>query len=523
MTNGILGKRVIIGSDLVERIPTWALYLLLALISLAIYGQSIGFPLIWDSAQLITENPSIRAFDPIGAFAAPTTIGASGYSGQPFEQGGYYRPVLQLLFSGWYQLAGESSALWHGLALAVNVVTVMLAFRLMQAMKQPQWAAFAIVLLFAVNPGRVSAITLVYGLSNQFFGVFILSAFLCWVREERWWSLGFFLLALGCRETAVLYPLIALIWELLFKKENRPWVSLGAHVGLVAIYLVARHLVGATAGLTTLSPVVWLNCVVVILSSHLHSLAWPSWGVRYYPLEEFATLSLRALAGYGVLIGGLLALLWGWKRNRWVAFWLLWFGVWISVHFNVGQFGEFLMDEKNNYLLALSFAALFVSLAKLSREYALVLCLAVVVAQGGLSAWRASHWHDPITFYSSAIEQAPQFATLHYNLGNAHVDAEAFPEAEEAFLKTVELAPGHSMAWNNIGNIRYMRQDLPGAARAWQNSFNANPMNMMAAHNLSLAYSRLGDQEAAALYYSRYLKLKALQTAPLPAQPRAGD
>lgn len=254
MTKGTLEKQVIIGSDLVERIPTWVLYLLLALISLAIYGQSIGFPLIWDSAQLIMENPAIRVFDPIRAFTTPTTIGAHGYSGQPFEQGGYYRPVLQLLFSGWYQLAGESSALWHGLALVMNVVAIILVFRLMQAMEQPRWAAVAITLLFAVSPGRVSAITLVYGLSNQFFGVFVLSAFLCWMREERWWSLGFFLLALGCRETAILYPVIALIWELLFKKEKRPWFSLGAHGGLVVGYLVARHLVGATAGFTKLSP-----------------------------------------------------------------------------------------------------------------------------------------------------------------------------------------------------------------------------------------------------------------------------
>lgn len=504
------------GPAFAARLPDLALYGAVALVSLLIYGQTVGFPLIWDSASLITENPATRTFDPLTAFTAPTTIGGAGAAGDRVGQLYYYRPVLQVLISGWYQLAGANSALWHGLAVTLNIVACLLVFRLMRAMEQPRWAAFAVALLFAVNPGRVAGITSVYGLSNQFFGVFALAAFLCWVREARGWTLGFLALALGCRETAVLFPAIALFWALLFKKDRRAWGWLGAQVALVAAYLAARALVVETPGLTTVAPLTWANTVAVIVSNHLHSLAWPGWGAREYPMADYSDFSLQFVLSYAVLAGGVIALVWGAKRNRWVAFWLLWFGTWLSIHFNVGRFGDFLMAEKDNYLLALSFAVLFVAAARMARQYAPILCAAVVVAQGGLSAWRASYWHDPVTFFSSAIEHAPGFAPLYYNLGLALVDDQDFSAAAAAFRKTVQLVPNHSMAWNNLGNIRYMNRDLAGATRAWRNAYDADPGNMMAAYNLSLAYSRLGDRQTAAQYYARYLTLKAGKEAQAP-------
>lgn len=514
MTSGNPARLGGAGADLVERLPDLALYAFLGLVSILIYGQSIGFPLIWDSASLITENPATRTFDPLSAFTTPTTIGPEGYVGDKVDQIHYYRPVLRLLISGWYQVAGESAALWHALAVFLNIAAVFLVFRLMRAMNQPRWVAMTVALLFAVNPGRVSGVTWIYSLSNQFFGVFVLAAFLCWVREARWWSLGFLALALGCRESAILFPAIALVWELLFKTEKRAWAWLGAHGALAAGLVVARFLVVGTVEWAAPSPLVWLNTVAVITSGHLHSLVWPNWGVRFYPLEDISSFSPRLLLSYGVLASGLIALGWGLKRNRWVAFWLLWFGVWLSIHFSVGRFGDFLMAEKNNYLLALSFAVLLIAVSQLARRYALVLCAVVAVAQAGLSAWRVTHWRDPVTYFSSAIEQAPRFPALQYGLAMAHVTAKDYSGAEAAFLRTIELVPGHSMAWNNLGNIRYMRQDVAGAIKAWRRAFDADSGNMMAAHNLSLGYSRIGDRQAAARYYSHYLKLRAAQATP---------
>jgi hypothetical protein len=498
-------------TDILERLPAWALYAVLAMVSLAIYGQSVGFPLTWDSATLILENPAIRSFDPVAAFTTPTTIAAGGYSGDPVEKLHYYRPVLQLIMAGWYQVAGEGAAAWHALAVLANIAAVILAFHLVRAMGLPRWAAFAVALLFAANPGRVAGIAWVYGLSDQTFGLFVLAAFLCWVREARWWSLAFLALALGSRETAILFPFVALSWELLFRERGeRAWAWLAGLCGLVAAYLVLRILVVGGAPLTAMPPVQLFNSIAMITANHVLSILWPGWGVREYPVEDFSMLSPRLLLSYAVLAAGLAGLAWGVKRNRWVAFWLLWFGIWLSIHFNVGRFGEYLMAEKNNYLLALTFAALFVAAARLAGRHALTVCAVIVVLHGGLSAWRVTHWRDPVTYFTAAIERTPRFATLHYNLANEYVAREDFAKAEHAYLKTIEVDSGHSMAWNNLGNIRFMRQDIPGAADAWQKALESNTANMMAAYNLSLAYKRLGDPEAAARYYSHYLKLKAM-------------
>lgn len=496
-------------TNILERLPAWALYAVLALVSLAIYGQTVGYPLIWDSAQLILNNPTIRSFDPVAAFTMPTSIDSGEFTGDPGSVLQYYRPVLQLIMSGWYQIAGENAAPWHALAVLANIAAVILAFHLVRAMGQPRWAAFAVALLFAVNPGRVAGIASVYGLSDQTFGIFILAAFLCWVREARGWALAFLALALGCRETAILFPLVTLAWELLFRERGeRPWAWLARLCGLVAAYLAVRGLVVGGAPLTALPPLQLLNAITAITANHVLSIIWPGWGVHEYPMEDFSALSARILASYAVLSAGVAGLAWGVKRNRWAAFWLLWFGIWLSIHFNVGRFGEYLMAEKNNYLLALSFAAIFVAAARLAGRHALAVCAVVAVLHGGLAAWRATHWRDPVVFFASAIESTPNFATLHYNLAGTYIQREDFSNAEKAYLETVKVNPRHSMAWNNLGNIRYIKTDVAGAAEAWRKALDANSDNMMAAYNLSLAYKKLGDPEAAARYYSHYLKLK---------------
>lgn len=514
--NAIPETRLSTGSDLLERLPAWTLYALLALVSLAIYGQTVGFPLIWDSSGLILYNPAIRSFDPVTAFAAPTAVGTDGYAGDPLAQLEYYRPVLQLILSGWYRIAGQSPAWWHALSVLADIASVILAFHLVRAMGQPRWVAFAIAMLFAANPGRVAGVAWVYSLSDQTFGLFILAAFLCWVREARGWALAFLALALGCRETAVLFPLVALSWELLFRqREERAWGWLAALCGLVAAFLVAHGLVAGSAGLTSLPPVRLFNSIAVIVANHVLSILWPGWGVHEYPLEDYSAFSLRVLLSYAVAGAGLAALAWTLRRNSWAAFWLLWFGIWLSIHFNVGLFGEFLMAEKNNYLLALSFAALFVAAAQVAGRYALAVCAVVLVLHGGLAAWRTSHWRDPVIYFTSAIASTPGFATLHYNLAGAYRAREDFVRAEQAYLDTIAVDPRHSMAWNNLGNIRFMRKDIRGAAQAWQTAFDASPSNMMAAYNLSLAYARLGDPAAAARYRAIYQQLKAA-TGPAP-------
>jgi hypothetical protein len=506
--------------DIVERTPQLLLYSLLALVSIVIYGQSLGFPLIWDSHILVVQNPAIRTFDPVTAFSTPTTIDPAT---SELAKLYYYRPVLQLFFSAWYQLVGENAAMWHGLAVALNLIAVFLVYRLMLAMDQPRWSALAVALLFAVNPGRVSAVAWVYGLSNQFFGILILAAFLFWVLRMRYWSLAFFLLALGCRETAVLFPVITFIWELLFGKERRPWGWLGAQVALVGGYLAMRSLVVGGAEITTLAPLAWLNSVAVIVAAHVNSLAWPVWGVRFYPFEDFSAFSARVLLSYAVLGASLAALYWGLRRNRWVAFWLLWSGVWVSIHFNVGRFGDFLMDEKTNYLLALSFAVLLVTISRLAGRHVLVVCAVVIVVHGALSTWRVTYWHDSVAFFGSAAELAPGYPRLRQNLGLAQFEVANYPAAGEAFRKVIELAPDHSMAWNWLGRVRYMDKDYKGAIQAWLRSLELDPGNTAAAFDLSHGYKRIGDEKAAARYHTLFLKLQAERPIPIITRPQNGD
>jgi uncharacterized protein (TIGR02466 family) len=102
-------------------------------------------------------------------------------------------------------------------------------------------------------------------------------------------------------------------------------------------------------------------------------------------------------------------------------------------------------------------------------------------------------------------------ATIETLRGRALNNLRRLEEAEAAFRRAVELAPGFADAWHNLGHVLWMRGDLAGAKEALGESGNLAPDDTRVLHKLGLIASEENHPEEA----ERLLRL-ALEIEDLP-------
>jgi uncharacterized protein (TIGR02466 family) len=88
-------------------------------------------------------------------------------------------------------------------------------------------------------------------------------------------------------------------------------------------------------------------------------------------------------------------------------------------------------------------------------------------------------------------------ASIEVMRGRALNNLRRLVEAEAAFDRAVELAPGSSEAWHNLGHVRWMRGDMAGAKEALGTAGNLAPDDVRVWHKLGLIASEENHPEEA--------------------------
>ncbi len=264
----------------------------------------------------------------------------------------FFRPIsfawMKLLYewSGWSPLAQHVACLgWHALA-CVLLTALLIRLGLGRGL------AWAVAALFAVHPGHVATVQWIAAQTELMVTVFMLVALLAYVRMRGWdstspggwgWAalvLLAFLLALGCRENAVMLPFVLLVSELGLRwttssggvrnpveradRKSRSalvagvWVSLGA--ALVG-YLVLR---GSLLGGINVPPRPYIvspsepDFFRFVLDKTCYYLLGEFLLAPVVPIGGLAYLRERPLLFYGsaaLLLAVLLIGWWRWRRR----------------------------------------------------------------------------------------------------------------------------------------------------------------------------------------------------------------
>ena len=106
------------------------------------------------------------------------------------------------------------------------------------------------------------------------------------------------------------------------------------------------------------------------------------------------------------------------------------------------------------------------------------------------------------------VEEHPDRASSHYNLGLAYTVSGRAKLAEESYLKALEIEPTMVQAWVNLGGVRMMRWEFKGCLEANQAAARLRDDLPIVHYNMGQAYLYLNDPENLVKCNQRVLELE---------------
>jgi hypothetical protein len=409
----------------------------------ACYGNTLANDFVWDD-RLTAVAP-----------ADPTK-----------RTGAYYRPVVMLSFAVDRAVWGERPAGFHLTNLLAHAGVGWLVGAFAQALGAVPGAALAASLLFVAHPVQTEAVSYVSGRTDVLCALFVLAALLAWRRArgalDRWAvvTAALTLAALGCKETALLVPLVLLVpGASPAAHPPRPWLPIA-----VALAWAIGWTVTAAEGTTLGGLGARLPAVAAIAVDYARLLAWPS----DLHLERFVAVPGRSAgvvlamwAAVVVLLGALVALA---LRTRTLvalalalATYLPASGV-VPVYPAIADRALF-AAEHFLYLPLCGLVPLLVLGARraLPPAVAAGLVVALVAVWTPVTIARNRDWRDERTLFTQTLRYDPPVARVWYDLGNVRL-ADGDPvEAERLYRAALARAPRDGAIHLNLG-IALQRQ-----------------------------------------------------------------
>jgi tetratricopeptide (TPR) repeat protein len=462
----------------------------LTLLVFAVYLNALGNGFVSDDIDGILQNPDLNNFSSF--FSSPLKLLRSFY------------PILSAVI---VQIFGKIPLPFHFLNIIFHLGTVIAIF-LLVCLISDRTAAFFTAALVACHPIMTEAVTWISGGGHVMYSFFIILGLLFYilaVRKEKFLYLSLIasILALSSSEKAIIFPLLIIILALSLKIKPTNLKKLAILLipavltCLLFITLIPARLSVLQNGFDqiriTLNPLVQIP---VAISSYLQLIFWPKDLTFYH--SEISFSRPKFLIYSAVFILFLAAMLFSWKKNKRLFFWLSFFLV--SLLPTLTPLGiSWIVAERYVYLGAIGIFAtvgLIFSRAVQKAKNPKIVYIAFAVIIMALS-WRTivrnNDWKNQDTFWQATAKTSPQSWQNHKNLGDLYGQRGDSEKAIEEFKKAIELNPGYADAFNDLGNVYQQMGKMDLAIKSYQKAIALNPTLWQPCLNLAAIYSQQNE------------------------------
>ena len=516
--------------------------LLLCIVTVAIYANTLNAPFVLDDISSITNNPITRNFQ----FVLNSRI------------------VNYLSLALNYRLHGLDVTGYHLVNLGIHLANGMLVYTLLNLVlstpvltvscfgsRDKRLIALFTALLFACHPLQTQAVTYIAQRATSLATIFYLATHCLYLAarfaptRNRAIALGSAafatsLLAMATKEIAFTLPLTLLLVESLLiggslRRKALPLLLLFLPTLFVPLALIptlgARGNLAELLGkITSLTPAIsrgeYLLTQFRVIITYLRLMVLPvGQNVDYdYPVAR--TLSPAVLASLlviGAILGlaGFLVIRARHRRQpelKLVAFGIFWFFLTLSVESSIIPLPDVIFEHRV-YLPSVGFFTAVVTALFLARQHLQaqaarsagfvvpLLALGVVVLAGTAAA-RNGVWQDEVSIWEDIVAKSPLKARAHGNLGNAYQSRGRFAEADREYRETARLDPKDPGARINLGTICYRQQQWTEAARWYREALRLDPGNAAGHYNLGKTLTEQGSLTEAAQELREAVRLK---------------
>ena len=185
-----------------------------------------------------------------------------------------FRMVSYLIFGALKAVAGYHAWPFYAFNIGLHLANIILLTRLLQTLLGDKATARLAVLLFAVFQAPQEAVMWLAAMNETTLFFFALLTLLCWSRERRAPAAAFYAVALFCKESAILIPVIVLLMDL-YQGKHLSWRKYGWIALPTAIFAgIFLMTLSGNFMLTNRSYAFGVQALVV-LGKSLHRLVWP--------------------------------------------------------------------------------------------------------------------------------------------------------------------------------------------------------------------------------------------------------
>jgi tetratricopeptide (TPR) repeat protein len=533
--------------------------ILILLLGFLAYSNTFNSPFQFDDTLIVPQNPEIKDISNIPSFFA----GKSG----PFAS----RPLMLATLALNYRFGGLDTTGYHAVNLALHIVNAILLYFLILLTgkhlgykdEDARLASVVSALLFTLHPLQTEGVTYITSRSMLFSATFYLLGTMLFLKavtsesKRGLYIAGLFvasLLGMGSRENFATFPIMLMLYDLLFISKLKPKEALKHWRAYLPAILSLAYLGHLIVNNTYDKPVDYPGEGIPHLTyaltqfkvhwTYLRLFVLPvNQTVDYdYPLAGtlFELPALLSALGYAGLCAGILFLA---RRRPVVSFSIVWYLLILApISFGVAvlnlRLGDVLLEHRvylpNAGLFALAGAgAVYISrrLTSYGREILTASLVLLLLVPLTLTYSRNVEWRSEISLWSDAIEKAPEkargynniamayqglgmseealknfklaverepnYPLAFYNMGSIYGKLGMLDEAEESLLEAVKLRPNYGHAYNNLGNVYLLKGDLEKAREHFNISIHYRPDNYEARVNLALVYRQMGEHEKA--------------------------
>jgi len=508
------------------------LTMVLILAGFFIYSFNLNNSLFWDDDEWIRGNVFVHSFSYLKEIFTQNVEAGFGLNSN------YYRPILLLSFVFNYVIHGIAPFGYHFVSNGFHIANGILIFVLLGNFIGLR-ASFIASLLFLIHPAQTEAVSYISGRGDPMSVFFMLLAFWFFIKSlniktfksKIYKVLSFFsaILALLSRETAVLFPLLLMIFYISFLSKDGFMRSFKASFLkslpfwiISAIYFVLRLTVFNFENTLNFysEPTIYSENLLYrlftfghVLIEYFKIILWPA-GLHMERDLPVATSIFQWPAWFGILIAvGIMVvgiILYRKENSKsqiqnvsdsrmWTFGWF-WFFVALGPVSGIIPINA-LIYEHWLYLPLIGFAA-FVgfyldkafefleSRSVISRKLLLLGLIVYFSFFSFQSIRRNILWGKPIEFYEDILKYNSLSVRIMTNLGKQYFEKRDFAKAAEFYERAVESPGGDIFAQPhyNLGNLYRDTGRINEAIKQYEEAIKIDPTFPFAYQNLAEIY-----------------------------------
>ncbi len=512
------------------RVSRWLISLAVVLAFL-VYLRTLNFEFVYDDVSQVLENDIYYSSDVLQRI-----FFGDLWQHESESSGFYYRPVFLLWFVINHQLFGFEAAGWHAASVLVHTVATVLVWAVVCSMSKDRLAAGMAAAVFAVHPVHIESVAWVSSVSDPLLSVFILAAFLCYLRRDNSDNLSFtsrtvltgcaivlYVLALLSKETAVIFPAVIFAYKFLtlehtsagfkgftFRAYHAAIAALPFLMLVVAYLLIRTALLGVIAReVTPLFATTVLLTMPKAIAFYLWHLVWPFGLSAFYDGIYVSSLSWsRFFLPLLIVIFALGGLWYVFRADPVGRFSVIWIVLWLApaMAFFALPLGDFLHDRYNyipsvgfSYIVASGFRwgvrSFGESNGQLTRSLPTLILLILVLTIANVS--QSSQWQTSIALYERGVSKTALNVMVRNNLATELLRQNKLDQAEQLYKEVLAIQPEFWMSAYSLGQL-YLRSGRYEDARTYlDRAIELRPDHAEQYLHLGFTLMTLGDNESA--------------------------